>query len=149
MRKSTSVSPAGAREDRWLEDLLRRSSQEVRAPGGFARKVMDAVYRESLSARALPDRTAERRQGSLVESIRAYRPSAARLYRRVGLSFMLTAAVLAASLLVPHGAYSTLIGGGPDAALGAGPSAAVQRTLAGAGHAVQSALGEQLIGGNQ
>jgi hypothetical protein len=71
------------------------------------------------------------------------------MYCRLGLSFMLTAAVLAASLLVPHGAYSMLIGGGSDAALGAGPSAAVQNVLAGAGHTVQGALGEQQIGGNQ
>jgi hypothetical protein len=148
VRVGTAAFTAGAREDQWLEDLLQGTRKEIRAPRGFAGKVMDAVYRESLAARALPRRMGLR-GSSLAEAVRSHRPTVARMYRRVGLSFMLTAAVLAASLLVPHGAYSTLIGGGPDAALGAGPSAAVQRTLAGAGHAVQSALGEQLIGGSQ
>jgi hypothetical protein len=148
VRDGRSLSSAGTREDQWLEDFLQGAREEVRAPHGFARKVMDAVYRESLAARPDPGRTAPRRS-SLAESVRAYRPTVARMYRTLGFAFMLTAAVLAASLLVPHGAYSMLIGGGADAALGAGPSAVVQRTLAGAGHAVQSALGEQLIGGNQ
>ena len=60
---------------------------------------------------------------------------------------MVTAAVLAVSLLVPHGAYPTLVGAGTDeAALGAGPSAVVQQALSGAGEAVQGALGEKQIG---
>ncbi len=76
------------------------------------------------------------------------RPSASRLYGRLGWSFMVTAVVLAASLLIPHGAYPALIGSaGGEATLGAAPSAAVQGALEGAGNAVQSALGEKQIGG--
>jgi hypothetical protein len=71
------------------------------------------------------------------------------MYRRIGLSFMLTAAVLAASLLVPHGAYMMLIGGGVEAAFGNGPSEAVQNALLDAGNVVQGALGESHIGGDQ
>ena len=60
---------------------------------------------------------------------------------------MLTAAVLAVSLLIPNGAYSTLISAGrAEAALGHGPSAMVQDALTGAGEAVQGALGEKQIG---
>jgi len=146
MREPQSVPGQGAREDRWVETLLDGSRETVRAPQGFARKVMDAVYRESLAGRS-PGVAA--RGALLAAAVGASRPTVARMYCRLGLSFMLTAAVLAASLLVPHGAYSMLIGGGSDAALGAGPSAAVQNVLAGAGHTVQGALGEQQIGGNQ
>ncbi len=73
----------------------------------------------------------------------------ARTYKRIGLSFVLTAAVLAASLLVPHGAYPMLLGGSGEPALGAGPSHTVQNVLLGAGRAVQGALGESHIGGDQ
>jgi len=60
---------------------------------------------------------------------------------------MVTAVVLAVSLLFPHGAYTTLVGGGTsEAALGAGPSAVVQQALSGAGQAVQGALGQKQIG---
>jgi hypothetical protein len=146
MRSPQSVPAHGAREDRWVDALLEGARETVRAPRGFAQKVMDAVYRESLAGRS----PAEAARGiSLAAAARASRPMVSRMYRRLGLSFMLTAAVLAASLLVPHGAYSTLIGGGSDTALGAGPSAAVQNVLVGARHAVQGALGEQQIGGNQ
>lgn len=148
MRDRESIPVTGTREDRWLEELLQGAAETVHAPHGFARRVMDGVYRESLAARALPVRPASRGH-ILAGAVRSSRPTVARMYRRLGLSFMFTAAVLAASLLVPHGAYPTLIGGGSDSALGAGPSHAVQRALVGAGHAVQGALGEQLIGGNQ
>ncbi len=116
--------------DKWLEKYLEGARVEVRAPHGFTQRVMEAVHRESLA-------------------IRTTRPTVSRMYRSLGLSFMLAAAVLAASLLVPHGAYPTLIGSGADAALGAGPSATVQNALLGAGRAVQGALGEAHIGGNQ
>jgi hypothetical protein len=148
MRNPESRPGTGAQQDGWLEELLEASRGAVRAPHGFARKVMDAVYRESLVGRtAVPSASA--RTTLLSDAVRASRPMVGRMYRRLGLSFMLTAAVLAASLLVPHGAYTLLIGSGTDAALGPGPSAAVQNALVGAGHAVRGALGEQLIGGNQ
>jgi hypothetical protein len=127
----------GAPEDRWLEAYLDRTGENVRAPHGFTHKVMDAVYREALAGRPFPEGTA------------VSQPSVSRMYRRLGVSFMLTAAVLAVSLLIPHGAYTTLIRSGSNDALGAGPSAAVHSALIGAGHAVQGALGEQQIGGNQ
>ena len=147
MRDRESMPVTGTREDRWLEEYLQGAAETVHAPRGFARKVMDAVYRESLAGRAQAVRPASR--GHIpAGAVRASQPTVARMYRRLGLSFMFTAAVLAASLLVPHGAYPTLIGGS-DSALGAGPSNVVQRALLGAGHAVQGALGEQLIGGKQ
>lgn len=148
MRNRESVRAKSAQEGRWLDELLEGTRGTLHAPTGFARRVMDAVYKESLAGPALPVRAAAGRT-LLADALRASRPRVARMYRRLGLSFMLTAVVLAASLLVPQGAYPMLIGSGSDAALGAGPSAAVQNVLVGAGHAVQSALGEQLIGGNQ
>jgi hypothetical protein len=117
-------------QDHQLEKYLGVATDAVRAPHGFTQRVMEAVYRESL---AVP----------------TSRLTVSRMYRRLGLSFMLTAAVLAASLLVPHGAYPTLISSGADAALGVGSAATVQNALLGAGHAVQGALGEAHIGGNQ
>ena len=140
----------GAQEDRWLERYLESLREHVNAPQGFAQKVMDAVYRESLAGRPLAARPEPSvkilRRGAHASS----GPIVSRMYRRLGLSFMLTAAVLAVSLLIPHGAYSTLIkSGGADAGLAAGPSAAVQEALIHAGHAVQGALGKQQTGGNQ
>ena len=134
MRKRP-LHPRGARDEKRLEGYLDGVGGGVRAPRGFAGRVMNAVYRESLAARPL--------------SVRVSQPMASRLYRRIGLSLALTAAVLAASLLVPHGAYPMLLGGGREAALGAGPSDAVRSALRGAGDAVQGVLGEQQIGGNQ
>jgi hypothetical protein len=118
-----------------LEALLERTRDTVRAPRGFAGRVMDAVYRESLGARSRAPEAAGPRVWP--------RATVSRLYRRLGWSFMLTAAVLAASLLIPHGAYPTLIRPGDP-----GPSAAVQNALMGAGEAVQGALGEKQIGGS-
>ena len=133
--------PQGNPDDRRLERLLERTRDTVRAPHGFASRVMEAVYKESL---------AEGRVATGGDGQRA-RPRAAmsRLYGRLGWSFVLTAGVLAVSLLVPHGAYPTLIrAAGSGAALGTAPSAIVQGTLAGAGEAVQGALGQKLIGGS-
>ena len=124
-----------ARDDQWLQARLERVSATVRAPRGFADRVMREVYREALSPRPAQTVTS---------------PTARRLYRRVALSFMLTAVVLAGSLLVPRGAYPTLIAPGESgAALGSGTSAAVQSALAGAAMTVQGALGERLIGGGE
>jgi hypothetical protein len=105
---------------------------------------MEAVYRESLVGRHGTD--AEKRHAHTVPVVS--RLDASRVYRRLGISFMLTAAVLAMSLLIPRGAYTTLINSGAEgAALGAVPSAAVQGALSGAGQAVLGALGERQIGG--
>jgi hypothetical protein len=141
-----SMPDQRARDDKLVKALLEGAGQIVRAPQGFSRKVMNAVFRESLAGR---DPAAAARETFFVTAARTSRPTVARIYRRLGLCFMVTAAVLAVSLLIPHAGYSTLIGGSPDAILGAGPSAAVENVLVGAGHAVQGALGEQEIGGNQ
>jgi hypothetical protein len=126
------------RDDRWLQERLEQAGDRVRAPQGFSQRVMNAVYREALAG-ARGGEPAGAPSGARVS----------RLYRRLALSFMLTGAVLAVSLLVPRGAYPTLIGPGAGTALGAGPTTAVQSALVGAAEAVQGALGERLIGGNQ
>jgi len=129
---------AARMDDGWLQERIDQAGGQVHAPRGFSRRVMNAVYREALAG--VPAR----------EPAAAPSPSrVSRLYRRLALSFMLTGAVLAVSLLVPRGAYTTLIGAGAGTALGAGPSTAVQSALVGAAEAVQGALGERLIGGNQ
>jgi len=130
---------AGSRgDDEWVRELLEQAADEVRAPRGFAQRVMSAVYREALTGPSAEE-----------PAVAAPAPTVSRLYRRLALSFMITAAVLAVSLLLPRVAYPTLIGAGAGAALGAGPSTAVQGALAGATDAVKGALGERLIGGGQ
>jgi len=128
---------AARMDDGWLQERIEQAGGKVHAPRGFSQRVMSAVYREALA-------------GASAGEPSAPSPSrVSRLYRRLALSFMLTGAVLAVSLLVPRGAYPTLISSSAGAALGAGPSTAVQGALAGAADAVQGALGERLIGGNQ
>jgi len=132
MRRSRSPALS---DERWLQNRLRVVTEDVRAPRGFADRVMNAVYRADMApSSASPVR-------------RPAPPSVLRLYRRLAFSFMLTAAVLVGSLLTPS-AYPTLIRPtSPGAALGRGPSDAVQGALAGAAAVVQGALGERLIGG--
>ncbi len=113
----------------------------MHAPPGFTDRVMKAVYREALSPRQEPAAPREARADG-----QARRSVVLRLYRRVAISLMLTAAVLAVSLLVPRAAYPTLIGSGEGAALGRGPSNAVRSALTGAAATVQEALGEQSLG---
>ncbi|HET6451166.1 MAG TPA: hypothetical protein VFI08_07625 [Spirochaetia bacterium] len=128
---------ASSAEDTWLEERLKRSAGDLRAPRGFSARVMDAVYREAMTAgrSEVP--------GPASQPMR-------RLYRRVALSFMLTAAVLAGSLLLPRVSYPRLIQpASTGAALGPGPSAAVREALADAAVTVQGALGERLIGGSE
>jgi hypothetical protein len=123
--------PRPSHADRRLEALLERTRETVRAPRGFSYRVMDVVYKESLVGRSQPAEAAAPRAGpGLLVS---------RLYRRLGWSFMVTAAVLAVSLLIPHGAYPTLVRSG-------GAEAIVQNALVSAGEAVQGALGEKQIG---
>lgn len=111
-------------EARMITLLLGRATT-LQAPQGFARKVMANVYgrdlREPLpSARSL---------------------AAARLYRRLALSFLLSACVLALSLLLPRGAYSTLVGsGGPSAGISQKGAVVVRNALLGAKGAVRGIL---------
>jgi anti-sigma factor RsiW len=71
----------------------------VRAPRGFTATVMDAVYRQALAG------------GGEATGAKTERTAPLRMYRRLGLSFVITAGVLAISLLVPRMAYPTLVGG--------------------------------------
>ena len=61
------------------------------------------------------------------------------LYRRLGLSFVLTAALLAGSLFIPHGAYFSLVGS-PAVATYLGPERGLKETLARAGGVVRGTL---------
>jgi anti-sigma factor RsiW len=120
----------------------------VRAPRGFADRVMDAVYREALIPR--PAESGSRDAGREVGRTRLL-PTIARMYRRLGLSFMLAAAVLAASLFIPRVAYPALFSqNGADAGFdtGRGGIAVVRNALDGADNAVRELLGEPQNGGS-
>jgi hypothetical protein len=112
-----------------------------RAPSGFTERVMDAVYREALAGRPGPAVRGKRPAGS---------PGVpARMYRRLGLSLLLTAGVLTASLFVPHAAYPGLFGVDFAAAgFSRGSSAAVRGALNGADSAVRGILREHAQGGS-
>jgi hypothetical protein len=99
---------------------------------------MDAVYREALAGGV---RTEQRD----VLSTAGRAPS--RMYRRLGLSFLLAAGVLAASLLVPRVSYPSLVGKG-EAGLSQEGSAVVRGALDGAEIAVRGILREQGNGGS-
>ncbi len=129
---------AARMDDGWLQERIEQAGGRVHAPRGFSQRVMNAVYREALAGAPAG---APRAQSSVRVS---------RLYRRLALSFMVTAAVLTASLLVPKGAYPTLFeSGGAGAGLGRAASTAVDSLLFGAANAIQGALGERTIGGDQ
>ena len=108
----------------------------LHAPAGFHERVMDAVYREALKgspAERLPSAQRATAAGSL--------PARARTYRRLGLSFMLSAVVLTVSLVLPQGLYPSLIRPESVAAgLSRGAPSAVKDALDGAGRAVQGTL---------
>jgi anti-sigma factor RsiW len=119
-----------------LETL--EAAAPARAPRGFTERVMDGVYREALRGAPAKPETAPRRS-----------------YRKLGLSFVITAAVLAASLFIPSAAYPGLLRPRGDMAVTeAEPGgAAVKGILAGAGLAVRGALhpaagpGARVMGG--
>ncbi len=117
------------------------SAAPITAPEGFADRVMARVYRQALGgAPAIPaDANAARAETG--------KASAGRTYRRLGFSFMLTAGVLAASLLVPRAAYPRLLGSS-GTGIARGSTALVQTVMAGAGDTVRGALGEEGRGGN-
>jgi anti-sigma factor RsiW len=106
---------AGAREE---SRLLAADAAAVRAPRGFADRVMDRVYRETLWKRA----------GAADGAQRASAGVPARGYRRLGLSVMLAAAALVACLVVPR------------AGLAGDGSALVKSMLDGADGTVRGAL---------
>ena len=108
----------------------------LRAPAGFHDRVMDAVYREALKG------SPAERQPSVEGATAAGSPSSRlRTYRRLGLSFMLSAVVLTVSLVLPQGLYPSLIRPESVAAgLSRGAPSAVKDALDGAGRAVQGTL---------
>jgi anti-sigma factor RsiW len=107
----------------------------IRAPLGFASRVMDAVYQEALAG--APGRV--EKDGRLSAGA-----APGRMYRRLGLSFLLTAGVLAASLLVPRVAYPSLA----ESGLSRGSSVVVRSALDGAETAVRDILREHGNGGD-
>lgn len=112
------------------------SAGAMAAPQGFARRVMDEVYRQALRGPGEP--AAERE--SEPEAREARREG---FYRRLGFTFMLSAGILAASLLIPRASYPTFIRdqlAGTGLAPG-GPSV-VKNALIGAGRVVQGTLRE-------
>jgi anti-sigma factor RsiW len=103
----------------------------VRAPAGFAGRVMDAVYREAL--RGAPGEAAAEPSAPPRTGVPA------RVYRRLGYSCVVTAAVLAVTLAVPRLAYTGLV---DQAGVQAGGASIVQNVMAGAAESVRGALGE-------
>lgn len=109
----------------------------LRAPAGFATRVMDSVYRAALAGIPEP-------AGGGEDAARAARAAEARLrtYRRLGLSFMLSAAVFAAMLVVPQGFLPAAVRTERVAAgFSRGEMSPVKDALDGAGRTVQGMLG--------
>lgn len=105
------------------------AERSPRAPAGFRDRVMAAVYREALKG------PFERETAAGPVSGRA------RTYRRLGLSFMLSAAVLIVCLVIPRGLYPIPIRpANVKAELDRGAPSAVMHALDGAGHVVQRML---------
>ena len=104
------------------------SAPHARAPRGFTDRVMTAVYRQALVG------AAERRE-------EAAKVRAAATYRRLGISFVVTAGILAISLLVPRAAYTGLLTG-RGGEIGTGSNVMVRQVMTGAADAVQEVLGE-------
>ncbi len=107
-----------------------RGEPAVRAPLGFADSVMEAVYREALGSGA----------GAAAPE-QAGPPAAGPFYRRLGLSFVLTAAVLGASLLVPSLSYARIIKMETMSTIDFAKPSLVKGILDGAGSAVRGTLG--------
>lgn len=107
-------------EARELSRLLAGEAAAGRPARGFADRVMDRVWRETLWKPAVAGGTWRDAAGS-----------AARGYRRLGMCVMLGAAVLVAGIALPRAIGSGTAGGGP---------ALAQRVLAGVDGAVKGAL---------
>ena len=106
-------------EARALARLLAADAGAIRAPRGFAERVMDRVLRETLWKPAPAARDAEAAR------------FASRGYRRLGISVMLGAAVLIAGIALPRAVGLGAAGDGP---------VIVERVLAGADGIVAGAL---------
>jgi anti-sigma factor RsiW len=114
------------------------SKAPIRAPVGFGDRVMAGVYRQAIAG--LP-----RSAGTAAEvEVEENRGAA---YRRLGVSFMLTAGVLALSLLVPRLAYPRLLESA-GAEIARGGASVVRGAMTDAGDTVRGALGESIRGGD-
>ena len=112
----------------------------ISAPAGFFQHVMDGVYRE---ARAAP------RAAAAESRARGFGLSASSLfYRRLGVSLVLTAGVLGASLFLPAAAYTRLLQTGSGKDISWESSGVVRSALAGATSTVRGILGESPRGGD-
>ncbi len=105
------------------------SAPDGAAPAGFRARVMSEVHHlamEGYPSRAgAADREAQR----------------GRFYRRLGLSFMLSAALLAVSLVIPPASYPTILATGAVAAdLSAAGTPKVRAALTGADRLVRGTL---------
>ncbi len=131
-----------------------RGEPAVRAPLGFADSVMEAVYREALGNGATEAQTDKENQNAPRPAQGRARPAEPRggtpplgmseaglLYRRLGLSFVFTAAVLAASLLVPSLSYARIINMEAMSTNAFAKPSLVKGILDGAGSAVRGTLG--------
>jgi anti-sigma factor RsiW len=119
----------------------------LKAPRGFSDRVMAGVYRQALQGLPRPEAAvAQGARGPRGHAEAASRGAAAKVYRRLGLSFLLTAGVLAVSLLVPRIAYPTLLGR-QGAVIDRESRSAVRGLLMEADSAVRGALGEPNTGG--
>ena len=114
------------------------SEPAISAPAGFGAKVMREVYR--LAMAGYPSRA----EAEEKESERG------RFYRRLGLCFMASAAILAMSLVIPRFSYPTIFTGKTVAAeLSANGASVVRVTMADAGRVVRGALSGQQAGSEQ
>jgi len=105
------------------------STAPITAPEGFRRKVMEEVYR--LSMVGYPHLAAEVDR----ETQRG------RSYRRLGMCFMLSAALLAVTLVFPRASYQTIFASKAVAAdLSSNGARVVRMTLIGADRVVRETL---------
>ena len=108
------------------------SSPIVRAPAGFRQRVMAEVYRQSLPG-----------QQSLARGARQDSRRGA-FYRRLGLAFVSSAAILTASLAVPRVSYPSILASrAVETDLSAGSASIVRMSLIGADRVVREALGSR------
>lgn len=111
-------------------DAAFRATTRMHAPESLVSRVMNEVYREAVVRRGAAGRT----------------PTAAPLYRRLGYSFVMTAALLVASLFVPRIAYPNLLHSGLlSASLGEGKPAAVAQFVEDAGQGVGAVIGRESV----
>jgi anti-sigma factor RsiW len=106
---------------------------KIRAPSGLLDAVMTGVY----GLQNEPNRRARENRRSMAPAVQGRAVIPAPIYRRLGLSFLLTAAILTVSLLIPSLAYPSIIG---DRVQVSSADVPVKRIMDGAGFAVRATL---------